>query len=195
MKLEEIEEFLNKAYRPVNYAEDTDYEQAYYNGNISSIRRAIKNGTIDPEMLTHDMLVDFVNDGIDRIAYDRAVEEHFEATGGDIEQYKADRARIIEELKPPAPKAKVEDYGIDDEMDDAEFGYDELAYDESGLEDDMQSDKGPYPETSSEAKEFLEEAAKESILPQNTSVKNNWMTRIKEWINEKLKAVKDKFER
>lgn len=65
MTLDEIEQFLQRSYKRVNYAEDPDPEQAYYNGNIYDIRRALKEGKIKPEDISEEQLSYYVTDGID----------------------------------------------------------------------------------------------------------------------------------
>jgi len=108
MKLEEIEKYLKELSASLNTEEYSDYDYSelnYYRKNISSIREALKNGILDPEKVTQDLLKEFINDGFDikkisdeKMTPLKALRSALEGTASDI----ADKARNVEqsELNP-----------------------------------------------------------------------------------------------
>ncbi len=65
MTLEDIEKVLTRSYKRVNYAEDPNQEQAYYNRNINKLRKALENGKIKPEDIKKEDLSYYITDGFD----------------------------------------------------------------------------------------------------------------------------------
>lgn len=141
MNREQIEEYLTKMYKHVNYSEDPNPEQAFYNNNITKIREAIERGQIDVAEITEEMLSDYINNGVD-----------FSSNELDIE-------------------------------DEVEEDYDVMEY----MGDDNRAQE--------DAEDFMKSAANKAILPQNSNIKNNWMSKAREWIKDKLNKIKNTFER
>lgn len=245
MKLEEIIEKLNKAYRPIDN-EDPDYEQAYNNNVYSAIKEGIKVGKIDPEMLSEEMLMDFMQDGIDYNAYKDAVNEQLVARGENVEEYWQKREEIvrkIDEEKTEAIRSSREEERIKEEarmvkrvieakarqvlaeygVKEGEVEYEEYfndncqtlmeMYEKGELvildgelvepEEEYEESYGPTEEeyeescgpTKEEVNSILKEAGEKALLPENANVKHNWMSKIKDWLKDKVKSIKDRFDR
>jgi len=219
MKKEDIEEMLKQKH---SNGEDIDAEEVYYDNNRTAIRTAIEEGRIEIEILTREMLADFISDGIDFNVYEESVKKYCEENSIDYEEYKAGREKVIKENSEriaEEKKTKAERWNkvrqIEADL-KREYGYEFIedlrkehpftedyhdylievyGHEELFADEIEEAEFEEIKEDKSEVNNFMHAAADVADLPENVNIKNNWINRIREWIKDKVNTIKNTFQR